>query len=60
MTQLQAIVKATSLARERGTSALAICRTDHPSIEGDYFYAIPLAEKHAWTPCERVLVVALA
>lgn len=60
MTQLQAIEKATTFARERGTTALVICRTDHPSIAGDYFYAIPLADKHAWTPGERVLLVALA
>jgi len=55
-----AITKATRIAREQGETALALCRTDHPYVNGDYFYAIRLADKHAWTPGERVLVLALA
>jgi hypothetical protein len=58
MTRQQATDTAISLSRATGECYLAIERTDHPHIHGPYFYAIAAADKHAWTPGERVITLA--
>lgn len=35
--------------------AILIKRTDHPNVDGDYYYAIRRSEKRLWTAGETVL-----
>jgi hypothetical protein len=42
-------------ARDSSRPVLVIKRTDHPRVDGNYYYAIRADEKHAWTPGETVL-----
>ena len=55
MTKAQAIEKATQKAQQTGDTYLAICRTDHPHIVGEWCYVIAADAKHSWTPGETEL-----
>jgi hypothetical protein len=52
----RAIERACTKARETGERWIVVCSQDHPKVEGDYFYAIRWADKHAWTPGESLIV----
>ncbi len=58
MTTKQSVLKALEnfdRISRRGGDALIVERTDHPEIDGSYFYAIKRSEKRLWTVGETQL-----
>lgn len=43
--------------RNAGADAIIVRRTDHPHVDGNYYYAIRRDAKHGWTGGESVLSV---
>lgn len=52
---IHAALKGFAKIKSAGSECLIIKRTDHPHVQGDYFYAIRPADKQAWTNAETVL-----
>jgi len=52
----QAVTRAVRNAARFSERWIVVCRQDHPHVDGDYFYAIRWADKHAWTPGESLIV----
>jgi hypothetical protein len=49
------ILSALRTYERSNSTAVIVLRTDHPHVDGDYYYAIQPADKHAWTDGERQL-----
>lgn len=58
MTEQDAINAALAHAAATGVNWLAVKRTDHPLIHGDYCYAIAEDDKRRWTAGESVIILA--